>query len=199
MFSKPLSTKIQENNKIYFFDKVLARTLIPFIPESVKPNHITMFRFLTTPLVAYLLWRESYLIGLISFILVAFTDALDGALARIRNQVTDWGKVYDPLADKILIGLVVYIIVLRYIDIYAALIIIGLEMLIIATAFVRKRRGEVVQANIWGKIKMVLQVLGVVVLLLAIAFDVESFLPFSAGVFYLAIAFGIVSLFSYGI
>ena len=190
---------MEENNKLYFFDKVLAKTLIPFIPKSVKPNHITVLRFLTTPLVAYLLWKESYLIGLISFVLVAFTDALDGALARVRNQITDWGKVYDPLADKILIGLVVYIIVLRYIDIYAALIIIGLEMLITATAFIRKRRGEIVQANVWGKIKMVLQVFGVVVLLLAIAFDVEGFLPFSAGVFYLAIAFGIVSLLSYGI
>jgi len=190
---------MEGDNKLYFFDKILARTLIPFIPKSVKPNHITVFRFLATPLVVYLLWKGSYLVGLISFILVAFTDALDGALARIRNQITDWGKVYDPLADKVLIGLVVYIIVLRYIDVYAALIIIGLEMLLIATAFVRKQRGKIVQANVWGKIKMALQVFGVVVLLLSVVFDVESFLPFSTGVLYLAVAFGIVSLFSYGI
>lgn len=188
---------MEENNKLYFFDKVLAKIFLPFIPARVTPNQITIFRFLTTPLVVYLLWRENYLIGLISFILVAFTDALDGALARVRNQVTDWGKTYDPLADKILIGFVVYIIVLRYIDVYAALIIIGLEILIITIAFIRKHRGEVVQANVWGKIKMVLQVFGVVFLLLAIVFNVESFLPFSTGVFYLAIAFGIVSLFSY--
>jgi len=131
--------------------------------------------------------------------LVAFTDALDGSMARTRNQITEWGKIYDPLADKILIASMVFIIVLRYIDFWTAIIIIGLEIIIIFTAWIRMKKGIKIQANLWGKIKMWLQVIGVVVLLLSIIFNWAALLPFASGVLYLAIAFAIVSLLTYGI
>ncbi len=154
---------------------------------------------MATPFVALLMFYEHYYIGLAAFLLVAFTDAIDGSMARTRNQITDWGKIYDPLADKILIASMVFIIVLRYIDFWTAIIIIGLEIIIIFTAWIRKRNGKSVQANWWGKIKMMLQVLGVVILLLSIVFNWQSLLPLASGVLYLAIAFAIVSLLTYGI
>ncbi|MCK4553539.1 hypothetical protein KAU19_01070, partial [Candidatus Parcubacteria bacterium] len=59
--------------------------------------------------------------------------------------------------------------------------------------------GIKIQANVWGKIKMNLQVAGVVILLLSIVFNWAALLPFASGVLYLAIAFAIVSLLTYGI
>lgn len=192
-------SNFQPADKIFWHDKVLAKTFLKLFPKKVEPNHITVFRFLATPIVAILMFYGHYSIGLISFLIVAFSDTLDGSMARTRNQITDWGKMYDPLADKILIGSMVFIIVLRYIDFWPAIIIISLESLIILVAFIRKRKGGEIQANIWGKIKMCLEVLSVVVLLLAIIFNWAALLPIASGTLYLAIAFAIVSLLSYGI
>ena len=140
-----------------------------------------------------------YDVALWFFLLVASTDALDGAMARTRGQITTWGKIYDPLADKLLIGSMVFAIVLHYIDFWAAMVIIALEALIIASAWWQKHNNRMVEANVWGKIKMILQVAGTAFLLIAVVFDLEALLPFGAGAFYLAIAFAVVSLLTYGI
>lgn len=189
-----------EEIKITFTDKLLAKTFLPLFPYWIKPNHITAARLVLTPLVIWLFWREQYLWGGILFLVTSFTDALDGAMARTRNQVTDFGKLFDPLADKVLICAVVYILVLKHVNVYAAWIIIILELIIIVAAFIKMKRGSRnIQANSWGKIKMILQVLGVVFLLLSIILNIEQLLPVSQGTFYLAIAFAILSLFTYSI
>lgn len=184
---------------MYFFDKVFAATLLPLIPRRLRPNHLTVFRFLTVPVVAAMFWTGHYWWGLGIFLVSALSDALDGAMARVRDQVTEWGKVYDPLADKLLICTAVFILVLKYVDFYAAWVIIVLEIFIVSAALYKKRRGGKVQANVWGKVKMILQVIGVVVLLFSLLLNVEALMPASRGAFYLAIAFGIVSLFTYGL
>jgi len=186
-------------DRIFWHDRVLAATFLKLFPEAVRPNHLTMFRFLSTPFVVLLMLYGRYEIGIWVFLIVAFTDALDGSMARIRGQITEWGRIYDPLADKVLISSMIFTIVLRYIDVWAALLIVFLEIIIVAVAWWRKHAGYHVEANIWGKIKMNLQVLGVLILLLSIIFNVEALLPFSEGVFYLAIAFAVVSLLTYGI
>ncbi len=191
--------QFEKSDKIYFFDKVQAATILKLIPRSVLPNYITLFRFVATPLVALLMYFGKYEIGFIAFLIVAYSDALDGALARTRNQITAWGKIYDPLADKILIGTMVYIIVLRYVDFWTAMVIIILEIIIIFSAWLRLRRGGPVEANVWGKIKMILQVFAVSVLLLAIVYNWAALLPLASGALYLAIAFAIVSLLTHGI
>ncbi len=189
----------QAADRFYWYDKLIAKTVLKIIPKSILPNHITVFRFCATPVVVLLMIYQRYYIGLIAFLIVAFTDALDGAMARTRSQITEWGKIYDPLADKILIGSMVFIIVLKYIDFWTAMIIVGLEFIIIIIAWIRLRGGYKVQANVWGKIKMFLQVLGVSILLLSIMFNWAALLPLASGTLYLAIAFAIVSLLTYGI
>lgn len=189
----------QKAERLYWHDNLMAKTVLRLIPKSIHPNHITVFRFVATPFVILLMLYEHYSIGLIYFLAVAFTDAIDGSLARTRNQITEWGKIYDPVADKILIGSMVFIIVLEYIDFWTSIIIVGLEILIIAIAWFRMHKGIKMEANIWGKIKMILQVLGVTILLLSIVFNLAAFLPLASGVLYLAIAFAIVSLLTYGI
>ncbi len=194
-----LDTNFQKAEKIYFHDKLMAATVLKLFPIGIKPNHVTVFRFLATPFVAYLLFFDHYSVGLIFFLLVSSTDAIDGSMARVRDEITNWGKIYDPLADKILIGVAVFTIVLRYIDFWTAMIIIFLEAIIIPIAWYRKKTGRVVESNFWGKMKMILQVLGVVILLLSIIFSWQDLIPLASGVLYLAIAFAIVSLLSYGI
>lgn len=185
----------------YWFDRILAKVALPFIPRFVKPNHLTAARFLATPFVVWWLANGIQTSGIILFLLVAFTDALDGSLARVRNQVTEWGKLFDPLADKLLICSVVFVLVLKYVDPYAAGVIIVLEALIVISALVKKwvNSSANIQANVWGKIKMVLQVTGVLIMLLSIIFQLDTLLVFSKGSFYLAIAFAIISLFTYSI
>jgi CDP-diacylglycerol---glycerol-3-phosphate 3-phosphatidyltransferase len=185
--------------KLYFFDKVFNKTILPLIPRRVRPNYITVARFLMVPWVAFFLWQGYYWVGLVLFLVAAFTDALDGALARTRDQITSWGKLYDPLADKLLICTTVFILVLKYVDFYAAWIIIIVESIIFTAAIFKKQSGEDVQSNFWGKMKMFLQVVGVVFLLLALVFNLESLIPVSRGTFYVSIAFAIISFFTYSI
>lgn len=180
-------------------DRALARTILYAFPHRVTPNQVTMFRFIATPVVLYLLLVGRYGWGLLAFLLVALTDAIDGALARTRNQVTDWGRLYDPLADKLLIGSVVFGVVVRELDPVIGLSIITVEAAIIGFAWYGRSHGRIVQANRWGKIKMNLEVLGVTLLLLALAFGIPGVLPISKASFVLAILFALVSLVTYGI
>lgn len=152
-----------------------------------------------TPLVVFLILVERYQLGIVMFIITALTDTLDGALARVRNQITPWGKVYDPVADKLLIGSLVGILVIRHLDIFLALVIIGIEVLFIVLGWWKMSLGIEVQANRWGKAKMVLQVLGVLTLLIGLASGFKGFLDISATTFYLAILFAIISLFTSGL
>lgn len=194
-----LSKAFQKAHKVYWHDKVLAATFLKLIPDYVLPNHITLFRLAMTPFVSILMLREHYAIGLVAFLLISFTDALDGSLARTRDQVTEWGKAYDPLADKVLIASMVFIIVYRYVDVLISLIIVGLEIVFVVAAWIRKTEGRKIEANVWGKIKMLLQVLGVSVLLLSVNLDIAALLPYASGLLYLAIAFAVVSLLTHGI
>ena len=191
---------MEEEIKITWMDKVLAKIFLPLFPRQITPNQITAARVFLTPFVLWLFWQESYFWGGALFLVTSFTDALDGAMARTRDQVTAFGKMFDPLADKLLICSVVYILVLKYLDVYTAWIIIVIELIIIAAALIKHKKGDYhLQANSWGKVKMILQVLGVIILLLAIIFNLEHLLPVSRGTFYLAIVFGILSLFTYSI
>jgi len=194
-----LDFTFQQSDKIYWHDKLLAATILKIVPRFIYPNHFTLFRLLASPVVAMFMYWESYTWGLCAFLLMSLTDAIDGSLARTRNQITEWGKIYDPLADKILIGSMVFIIVLRYIDVWTAAFIVSIEVIIIVNAWRRKIKGKIVQANVWGKIKMILQVAGVAMLLLAIIFNLEALTPFASGTLYLAIVFAIISLFTYSI
>lgn len=189
----------QKADHLFWHDPLMKRTFLRLIPRSVHPNHITVFRLFITPFVALLMVSEHYYIGMLAFLFAAFTDVLDGSLARTRDQITNWGKIFDPVSDKILIGSMVFIIVLKYIDIWASLVIIFLEIIIVALAWYRRHEGLVVEANRWGKIKMFLQVLGVAILLFSIIYDLEGLLPFASGTLYLAIAFSVISLLTYGI
>lgn len=189
----------RDPHKLFPHDHVMRYSFVPLVPRFITPNMVTMFRIVCTPIVLWLLYLESYSIGVPFFVLVAFTDALDGSLARIRNQVTEWGTFYDPLADKILIGSVVLLVVVQHVNIIFGLFIVLVEVLIVLGGVLRKKGGKIVSANVFGKTKMILQVLGVTLLLLALWMGFDLFIPVSVGTLSLAIVFAVISLFTYGL
>lgn len=169
------------------------------MPERVHPNHITMARFVLTPFVVWLVLEGVYGWGMLAFLFVAFTDTLDGAMARVRNKVTPWGKIYDPVADKLLIGSLVIVLVIKHLGVQLAIAILAIEVLFIGLGWWWVSNGLEVQANRWGKIKMFLQVVGVTLLLLGLATGFDGFLDVSSKTFYLALLFEIISLFTSGV
>lgn len=186
------------SSDLTFTDKILARTLLPFIPRFVTPNSITWFRFISIPFVGYLLVTGDYIPGLVLFFFSSFSDAVDGALARTRNQVTEWGQTHDPFADKLLISTAVFILVTKFLNIYLTATIIGLEFFLFVGAIYRKRtQGIPIEAEISGKVKMVLQSLGIGSLLLFAIFQIPAFLTIAGYFLYLAIIFAIISLVVY--
>jgi len=189
----------QKAEKLYPMDRALRAVILWFIPPNITPNHVTLLRFITTPIVWGLLWHELYVVGMVAFLLVAFTDAIDGALARTRDQITRWGMTYDPFADKLLISGSLAVLIFRFLDFYIGFMVIGLEILILGAAYFWKRQGKKVEANRWGKIKMFLQVVGITAILLGILFEFPLFVLAATYIFYAAIGFAIVSIVTYGI
>lgn len=188
------------SEKVFPHDELMARTVLRAFPHSVTPNEITLFRIAATPFV-FLLILYGYLdIGIIAFILVAFTDAIDGSMARTRNQITRFGMLFDPLADKFLIGSMVLLLVFQHFDFWLGLAILGMEIILIMTALVAKVKFKTIRAaNRWGKLKMILQVAAVFLTLLALLLDFPALLAYAAGLFGLAIGAAIVSLFAHGV
>lgn len=189
----------RDPQKLFPHDKLLGATVLRLIPEFVTPNAITWFRFVLTPLVLYLLYVGDYAVGVPLFVFTAFTDALDGSLARVRKQITEWGMLYDPIADKVLIGSVILLVVIKHMNPFFGITIIALEVALVFGGVIRKRMGLPVMANVVGKMKMFLQFLGVTFLLVAVWSGVDLFIPFSIATLSLAIAFALASLLTYGL
>ena len=186
--------------KITVLDKFFAATVLRLFPKSVVPNHLTIFRFFSIPFVAIFLLLGDDRIGIIAFVISALTDALDGAMARTRNQITEWGKLYDPLADKLLISMAVIIIIPKYLNAWIAFAIILIEMVLIGTSYYSKSHGgRVIQANVWGKLKMLCQSFGVGLILLYAVAGTPFVLSLALTVFYAAIALALLSLMTYSI
>lgn len=185
--------------KLFPYDRLLAATILRLIPRRVTPNMVTVLRFVLTPFVLVFLTWERWDVALPLFLFTALTDAVDGSLARTRKQITEWGTFFDPVADKLLIGSVVLLLVADLVNPWFALLILGVETLIIAGGFLRKKRGVVTSANIFGKTKMFLQVVGVTFLLVAAWTGTNLYVDLSIGTLSLAVAFAVISLFTYGL
>ncbi|MGC5770876.1 CDP-diacylglycerol--glycerol-3-phosphate 3-phosphatidyltransferase [Paenibacillus pabuli] len=111
--------------------------------------------------------QQGVMIGVIIFVLAAGTDKLDGYVARKYNQITNLGKLLDPLADKLLISAALIMMVqVDMIGSWIAVIIIGREIVITALRMIASEQGIALAADRYGKIKMVLQVAAIVAVLL---------------------------------
>jgi CDP-diacylglycerol--glycerol-3-phosphate 3-phosphatidyltransferase/cardiolipin synthase len=151
-------------------------------------NVVTVARILLVPLVVVFLvlddgaggaWRWA---AAGAFVLAAATDRLDGWLARRLDQVTDWGKLMDPIADKLLVGTALIMLsLLGDLPWWVTVVILARELGITAMRFAVLRY-VVIPASPGGKLKTVLQSVGIALFLLPLA-DLPSFLTVAAWVF----------------
>lgn len=185
--------------QLYVQDKVLAVLLLPLIPQWVRPNHITLFRIFLIPFNLYYLFTEQWNILLPLFLFTAFTDVVDGSLARVRRQITLWGSILDPTADKILIASVAGLFIVREVHHLLAFTIILFEFLIVFGAYSRRRRGEYISSNGSGKVKMFLQAVGFCFLLLAKVTGIGFFMTLGTGMLIVSLGFAMLSLVTYGL
>jgi CDP-diacylglycerol--glycerol-3-phosphate 3-phosphatidyltransferase len=164
------SSLSQPQTRLYLHDRLLAATVLRLLPRWVTPNIVTVSRIILVPFVFWMVWNSWYLVGGIFFLFVAATDAIDGSLARTRGPITTWGMTWDPVADKLLVGSVGVILVLRNFPEELAVAVFGLEAMFLVGGYYRKRQGRIVAANIWGKLKMNCQVIGITLFIAYLAF-----------------------------
>ena len=140
-------------------------------------NKLTLLRVVLVPVFMALLMIDSAACKWASlgvFILASITDALDGYIARSRNQITTFGKFVDPLADKILttaaflvfLGLGIYSPVSGTI---ALMVIMTREFMVAGVRLVAVGEGSVIAASMWGKLKTVAQMIAIIITIILIS------------------------------
>ena len=133
------------------------------------PNKLTVARMCMVPLFMIALMMNtpaSRLIATVIFALASLTDMLDGQIARKYNMVTNFGKLMDPLADKVLTAAAMICLVeLGDLAAWIAVVIIFREYLITGLRSVAASENIVVAANIWGKVKTVCQMIALMLLM----------------------------------
>ena len=119
-----------------------------------------------------------FLIVFVFFVIASYTDHLDGKLARKNNQVTDLGKFLDPIADKLLVNTMLIFLVApsifaRYaedqialIPVWCVIIMVARDTVVDAMRFIAAQKNVVIAANIFGKLKTVLQMIAISAVLL---------------------------------
>lgn len=135
------------------------------------PNALTLLRILAVPVVVVALLSEiedGDVIAAIVFTVAAATDGLDGYIARRRNQVTTFGKLMDPLADKLLvIAALVSLVSLGRLQAWIAMAIIARELAVTGLRSIAVERGVVISASWMGKLKTTLQIAAIIALISA--------------------------------
>ena len=134
------------------------------------PNKLTIARMCMVPLfmIALLInTPASRIAAAVIFALASLTDMLDGQIARKYNMITNFGKLMDPLADKVLTAAAMICLVeLGDLAAWIAVVIIFREYLITGLRSVAANENIVVAANIWGKVKTVCQMIALILLML---------------------------------
>lgn len=161
------------------------------------PNKITIGRIILSVLILIMLlvpwyslgfeWPE-YLIGNVTvnikyvivgvlFLIASLSDFLDGYLARKNNMVTDFGKVADAIADKILVnGLLIILAYERIISVIIPVVIITRDIVVDSCKMISGNKGKVVAASILGKLKTICMMCGVTLILFYnLPFELISF------------------------
>ena len=130
--------------------------------ELNAANVLTLVRVALIPvLVAVLLSAlpDADLFAAVVFVIASATDALDGWLARRRSMVTAFGKLMDPLADKLLItAALVSLVALYRLDAWVAMVIIAREFAVTGLRMLAVEQGHVISASVWGKLKTISQI-----------------------------------------
>lgn len=144
-------------------------------------NKLTIIRIFLVPIFLIFIAVQGIpygtFIATFIFVLASLTDKLDGYIARSRNQITNFGKFMDPLADKLLVtSALISLVELQIVPSWAAIIIIAREFAVSGLRTIAASEGKVIAASWWGKIKTVIQIIAIVLLLLQINITASAYL-----------------------
>jgi CDP-diacylglycerol--glycerol-3-phosphate 3-phosphatidyltransferase len=157
------------------------------------PNALTFFRILLVPVVVVALQEETTagdLVAAVVFVAATVTDGLDGYIARTWERETTFGKVMDPIADKLLVtAALVSLVALGRLYAWAAMVIIAREFAVSGLRIVAGEQGVVIPASLLGKAKTVSQFAMIVALIVAR----DPAAPWVLGLVYLALALTLLS------
>jgi CDP-diacylglycerol--glycerol-3-phosphate 3-phosphatidyltransferase len=135
------------------------------------PNVLTVLRILLVPVLVVALTTETPngdTIAAVVFALASITDGLDGYIARSRKSITTFGKVMDPIADKMLItAALIALVSLNRLAAWVAMVIVAREFAVSSLRVAAAAEGAIIPASILGKIKTVIQVVAVMALIAA--------------------------------
>lgn len=136
------------------------------------PNVLTLLRVIMVPFFMWALISGFYWAAIVIFALASFTDQLDGYLARKNNQITTFGKLMDPLADKILtISALVCLCGMGadFVNAAVVMVIIARELIVTGVRQLAMGENTVIAASMWGKAKTVSQMVAIISVMLDLA------------------------------
>jgi cardiolipin synthase (CMP-forming) len=117
-------------------------------------NLLSLSRFVLLTVIVYFLITDNYIFASVFIVLLWLTDVLDGYIARKRNEISDFGKIIDPVADKISVVTISLLLLHKgLLPLWFFLIILGRDLIILAAGFYIKKKYKVVLQSNWiGKL-----------------------------------------------
>lgn len=163
------------------------------------PNILTITRFLLIPLILYFISQGHYVEGFVFFTISGFTDVLDGFIARRFNLISNFGKLMDPLADKLTQISVLYILVSsKIIPVWILGIVISKELIMVIGASFLYGKDVVVYSKWYGKLSTVLFYVAIVVSLITKQLNLTGiWINIELGIYCFALVCTIFSLIMY--
>ena len=145
------------------------------------PNKLTVVRMFLVPVFLLFISVEAipygFTIATIVFAIAAYTDHLDGKIARRDNLVTNFGKFMDPLADKLLVtAALVALVDHELIAAWVVVVIIAREFAVSGLRTIAANEGVVIAASMWGKIKTTTQIIAIISLLIKLISTKEEYM-----------------------
>jgi CDP-diacylglycerol---glycerol-3-phosphate 3-phosphatidyltransferase len=175
-------------------DRIVVTLFLWALPHWIRPNYLTLLRFALIPVTLVLLGLHHNWWAFGVFLLAVSTDFIDGAMARTRCQITILGTYIDPVADKLLVGAVLAWIGYGYLVVEIILVFIVLELILSAIgARILLRTGSARSSNAFGKTKMAVQSLALVLFLISSFLDLETLKTVSLDLLWLALGLAFVS------
>lgn len=161
------------------------------------PNVLTMLRLVLVPFFLYFAIHNNRMIALIIFLGACLTDLFDGLVARRTGKITDFGKLMDPLADKLMvISALLFRSIVGAVPWIVVAIVLLKESLMILGGVLMLKRGIVVYANWWGKSAQVLFIAGLTLSFFREEFQLLQF-PADQIVLWAAVALSIMAMINY--
>ena len=171
------------------------------------PNYLTLSRIIMIPVFLVLFYAsvkynmlELRLLSAVTFTIASITDYFDGKIARKYNLITNFGKLMDPLADKMIVVTALMLLCnTSEVDVISVIIVVLREISISSIRLIALEKGEVIAASKWGKFKTASQMVAIVLLLFNVH-NINSTLNIVVySIYYISVLFVVISLIDYAV